>query len=259
MARRKKSTKPTKAPLPKDEAEFLASYDPSVFERPSVAVDVVLISTVDQRVVTLVLRRTEHPHRGRFALPGGFVNMKESLEAAARRVLKTKAGLERVFLEQLYTFGDPDRDPRTRVISVAYYALVDAARFDDCQRAHPEAQVARVVVPWEGETGGPVSLEDAAGAPLELAFDHADVLGTAMKRLRGKLDYSPIGFQLLPETFTLLDLMTVHETLLGRPLNKDSFRRRMLASGLLEATGEKQQDVGHRPAELYRFVKRSAV
>ena len=81
----------------------------------------------------------------------------------------------------------------------------------------------------------------------------------AVKRLRGKLDYSPIGFQLLPETFTLLDLMQVHETVSGRPQNKDSFRRRMLSSGLLEATGERQQDVGHRPAELYRFGKRSAV
>ncbi len=259
MARRKKPQKPAKAPLPKDEAEFLAGYDASAFEHPSVAVDVALISVVDEQLETLVLCRTEHPHRGRHALPGGFVGLRESLEAAARRVLMTKTGLDRVFVEQLYTFGDPDRDPRTRVITVAYVALVDRARFDECQRAHPEAKVARIRVPWEGETGGPVSLEGDTGENLELAFDHADILGAAVKRLRGKLDYSPIGFQLLPDHFTLLQLMTVHEAVLGRPLNKDSFRRRMLASGLLEATGERQQDVGHRPAELYRFVKRSAV
>jgi 8-oxo-dGTP diphosphatase len=162
-----------------------------------------------------------------------------------------------VFLEQLYTFGAPRRDPRTRVISVAYYALVDRARFD-ALRAAGDVRVARLSVPWEGETGGPVAAMDADGSALALAFDHAEILGMAVKRLRGKLDYTPIGFQLLPERFTLLELQRVHETVLGRPLNKDSFRRRMLASGLLEATGEAQKDVDHRPAELYRFVKRSA-
>jgi len=255
MAARPK--KPKKRP--ESEAEFLASYDPSEFERPSVTVDVVLISVFDGALYTLVLRRSEHPHRGRYALPGGFVGMRESLESAARRVLATKTGLSGLYLEQLYTFADPDRDPRTRVITVAYYALVDRARFDESRATHPEATVARVRVPWEGETGGPVTIEDENGRALELAFDHDDVLGMAVKRLRGKLDYSPIGFQLLPETFTLLDLMQVHETVSGRPLNKDSFRRRMLSSEQLEATGERQQDVGHRPAELYRFGKRSAV
>ncbi|MCA9598361.1 MAG: NUDIX domain-containing protein [Myxococcales bacterium] len=242
---------------PRDEAEFLAKYDPAEFERPSVAVDVALVSVVDGALYTLLLRRGEHPHRGRYALPGGFVGMKESLEAAARRVLAAKTGLSGVFLEQLYTFGNPGRDPRTRVVSVAYYALVDRARFDE--RANSEGTVGRLRIPWEGEVGGPVGVDDASGKPLELAFDHDDILGMAVKRLRGKLDYSPIGFQLLPETFTLLDLMQVHETVSGRPQNKDSFRRRMLSSGLLEATGERQQDVGHRPAELYRFGKRSAV
>jgi 8-oxo-dGTP diphosphatase len=238
------------------EAEFLKSYDPNQFERPSVGVDVALLAAFDRELYTVVVRRAEHPFRGRWALPGGFLRMDESLEAAARRVLLARTGVRGVFLEQLYTFGDPRRDPRTRVISVSYYALVDRARFEEARGA--DVAVARLSVPWEGETGGPVDLLDASGAPLPPAFDHADILGMAVRRLRGKLDYTPIGFQLLPETFTLFDLQKVHETVLGRPLNKDSFRRRMLASGLLEATGEAQKDVDHRPAELYRFTRRSA-
>jgi 8-oxo-dGTP diphosphatase len=236
------------------EEAFLSGYDPSAFERPSVAVDVVLLCADSGALLTLVLPRATHPHRGRWALPGGFVRMDESLDAAARRVLVEKAGLSGVFLEQLYTFGAVERDPRTRVVSVAYYALVHHERFTGLQD-----RVARVDVPWEGETGGAVDLRAEDGSPLALAFDHADIVGTAVKRIRGKLGYTPIGYQLLPERFTLRDLQTVHETVLGRPLNKDSFRRRMLASGELEATGERQTDVDHRPAELYRMSRRSAV
>lgn len=250
-----------RAPRTKDgdggEAGFLARYDAGRYPRPSLAVDVALVSAAEGTLRTLVVRRREHPARGRWALPGGFVGIDEGLDAAAARVLAAETGLRGVFLEQLYTFGDPGRDPRTRVVSVAYYALVDAARLD----AAVSEDVARasIVVPWEGETGGPVELAADGGAPLPLAFDHADILGMAVRRLRGKLDYTPIGFQLLPGAFTLLDLQRVHETVLGRPLNKDSFRRRMLASGQLEATGESQKDVDHRPAELYRFARRSAV
>ena len=173
-------------------------------------------------------------------------------------MLRTRTGLGSVFLEQLYTFGDPARDPRTRVVTVAHYALVDRRRFD-AAGGKGETEVARIEVPWEGETGGPVGLSSTAGAALVTAFDHADILGAAVRRVRGKLDYTPIGFQLLPERFTLLELQQVHETILGRPLNKDSFRRKMLASAQLEATGESQKEVDHRPAELYRFAKRSAV
>jgi 8-oxo-dGTP diphosphatase len=240
------------------EAAFLAAYDPSKFERPSVTVDVALLSAFEGTLSTLLLKRSDHPARGRWALPGGFVQMKESLDAAAVRVLASKTGLGSVFLEQLFTFGDPGRDPRMRVITVGYYALVDRHRFEGA-RSKGELSVARIIVPWEGETGGPVTVQGTRGEELPLAFDHAEILGMAVKRVRGKLDYTPIGFQLLPATFTLLDLQRVHETVLGRPLNKDSFRRRMLASGQLEATGESQKDVDHRPAELYRFARRSAV
>jgi 8-oxo-dGTP diphosphatase len=242
------------------EAAFLAAYDAGRYPRPSLTTDVVLVSASEGALHTLVVRRAEHPDKGRWALPGGFVGIDESLDAAAARVVSEKAGLEGVFLEQLYTFGDPRRDPRTRVVTVAYYALVDFARFAGARRASPDGvAVARIEVPWAGETGGAVTLVGEGGAPLPLAFDHAEIAGMAVKRLRGKLDYAPVGFQLLPPAFTLLDLQRVHETVLGRPLNKDSFRRRMLASGELEATGESEKDVDHRPAELYRFARRRAV
>ncbi|HEY3586737.1 MAG TPA: NUDIX domain-containing protein [Myxococcaceae bacterium] len=253
MARR-----PRQAPKD-DEARFLASYDASQFERPSVAVDVALLSVAEGALWTVLLHRAEHPHRGRYALPGGFVGMREALDSVAARVLARKCGLRDLFLEQLYSFGDPGRDPRTRVISVAYVALIDRARLLEASPGSEALGHARLEVPWEGETGGPVEARRADGTTLPLAFDHADILGMAVKRIRGKLDYAPIGFQLLPSRFTLLDLQRVHETILARPLNKDSFRRRMLASGHLEATGESQRDVDHRPAELYRFTRRSAI
>jgi 8-oxo-dGTP diphosphatase len=223
------------------------------YPRPSVAVDVVCLTVEAGALSVLLYERAIAPQQGTLALPGGFVQIDESLDGAAARLLRDKAGLKRVFLEQLFTFGDPRRDPRGRVISVAYYALLDAARF-----GHATAKKLKVHVPWPRETGGPVEVLDERGAAQELFLDHADILGLAVKRLRGKLDYTPVGFQLLPEAFTLRQLQDVHEAVLGEPQNKDSFRRRMLASGLLEATGARESDASHRPAELYRFVKRSA-
>jgi 8-oxo-dGTP diphosphatase len=240
------------------ERRFLAGYDATRYDCVSVAVDVALVSAFGDALYTLAVERPEHPFKGMPALPGVFVRKDESLDAAAARALEAKAGLAGVFLEQLYTFGDPRRDPRTRIVSVAYYALVPRARFGAARTA-PGVSVLRIAVPWAGETGGPVEVQAEDGRTRALAFDHAEILGMAVKRLRGKLDYTPIGFQLLPEHFTLLDLQRVHETVLGRPVNKDSFRRRMLASGLLEATGQSEKDVDHRPAELYRFARRSAV
>ncbi|MBX2801446.1 MAG: NUDIX hydrolase [Myxococcales bacterium] len=238
-----------------DEQSFLDQYDPAAFERPSLAVDVAVLTVARGALQALLVQRTEHPYLGAWGLPGGFVSMDESLSAAARRILREKGGLDKVFIEQLYTFGDPVRDPRMRIVTVAYYALLDAGRLG---HATAERRFFELRVDWEGETGGPVHpVED--GAELPLAFDHADILGMAVRRIRGKLDYTPIGFQLLPETFTLRQLQHVHETVLGRRVNKDSFRRRMLASGQLEATGEREQEVGHRPAELYQFARRSAI
>jgi 8-oxo-dGTP diphosphatase len=232
--------------------EFLETYDASAYERPSVTVDVVVLTAAEGAIKALLVRRIEPPQAGSWALPGTFVRMGESLEDAALRALAEKAGITDVYLEQLCTFGAPARDPRTRVITVAYCALVSGERLAG-------RDLARLRVPWDGEEGGAVEALDRTGEPLDMAFDHAEVLGMAVKRMRGKLGYTAIGYQLLPETFTLRQLQDVHETVLGRPLNKDSFRRRMLASGEIEATGELETEVEHRPAEHYRFVERSAL
>ncbi|MBL8952407.1 MAG: NUDIX hydrolase [Myxococcaceae bacterium] len=224
------------------------------YPKPSVAVDVVCLTVDEGQLSVLLYERTIAPQKGTYALPGGFVQIEESLEEAAARLLRDKAGLTKVFLEQLFTFGDPRRDPRGRVITVAYFALLDAARFGKAT-----AKKLHLGVPWKGKTGGPVEVLDESNKKVDLMLDHADIIGLAVTRLRGKLDYTPVGFQLLPEEFTLRQLQDVHEAVSGEALNKDSFRRRVLAADQLEATGARERDVLHRPAELYRFVRRSAV
>lgn len=234
------------------EKAFLAEYQAEGFERPSVTVDVAVVTLLEDGLGVLLVQRDTHPFKGDWALPGGFVGTDESLEDTAARVLRDKAGLQGVFLEQLQTMGAPDRDPRTRVISVAYYALVDPAALGTPADG---TAILSLSVPWEGERGGTAIVRDADGRELALAFDHAEILGVLVKRLRGKLDYAPIGYELLPRAFTLRQLQDVHEAILGRHLNKDSFRRRILASGLITPTGKREQGVGYRPAQLYRFKK----
>jgi len=246
----------TDGPIDADEIEFLAAYDASLYPHPSVAVDVALLTVDGGSLKTLLMRRTSQPAKDRWSLPGGFVAMAESLDAAAARILATKAGLEDVFTEQLYTFGEPLRDPRTRVISVVYYALVEPHRLEWAVAEHQDRPLilAKVEVDANGHVRG-VRAVSADGANLPLAFDHESILATAVERIRGKLGYAPIGFELLPETFTLLELRHVHEAILGRPLNKDSFRRKVLDGGLVEATGDRATGLGHRPPELYRFAR----
>ncbi|HWT05633.1 MAG TPA: NUDIX domain-containing protein [Xanthomonadales bacterium] len=236
-----------------DEAAYLESYESTAFPKPSVAVDVVLLAIQADALSALLVRRSEHPDLGRWALPGGFVRLDEHLDDAAARVLRTKAGVENVYLEQLYTFGRPDRDPRMRILSVAYYALADVALLERVP-AGDDTRFHTIRVPWIGDAGGAVDLFGDRGDPVDTAFDHREIIGTAVKRLRGKLNYTPVGYALLPAQFTLLQLQRVHEIILGSRVNKDSFRRRMLASGELEQTGEMQDGVDHRPAALYRRV-----
>jgi 8-oxo-dGTP diphosphatase len=236
-----------------DEAEYLERYDPTAFERPSVAIDLVLMSVVDGVPAVLLIQRGEHPFRGCWALPGGFVGIGESLDDAARRVLAAKAQMADAYVEQLYTFGAVDRDPRMRIISVAYFALLPADRFAAALKGAPDLTLARLTVPRSEEAGGSVEVRDADGERIELAFDHEVILGVAMLRLRGKIDYSGVGFALLPERFTLRALQDVHEAILGMSLNKPAFRRRMLDRGWLVPTGERETGASFRPAELYRY------
>jgi 8-oxo-dGTP diphosphatase len=237
------------------ERDFLASYDPSAYERPSVTVDLVLMSVREGVLQALLMRRAVQPAQGKWALPGGFVRVDESLDEAARRILREKARIASAYLEQLYTFGAVDRDPRTRVITVAYFALLPASRFEQALDAPGGLSLAEVTTAWKGEAGGRAEALGPHGERLALAFDHADILGLAVKRLRGKLDYSNVGFELLPAQFTLRALQDVHEAILGIRFHKPAFRRRMLDKGVLEATGRREQGVTFRPAELFRFSR----
>jgi len=193
----------------------------------------------DEDLKVLLIERGLPPFDGEWALPGGFVHVDETLEEAARRELKEETGLEKLFLEQLYTFSGLDRDPRERVISVAYYALVNLA--DHRVQAATDARKAA----W-------FSVDDIPS----LAFDHSEILDAALARLRGKLGYQPIGFELLPQKFTLSQLQHLYEVVLERELDKRNFRKKVLATGLLVETREVQQDVAHRAARLYRFDER---
>lgn len=212
------------------------SYDPSKFERPSVTVDILLFTVKDDALHVLLVERGEEPFRGMWALPGGFVRSDESLEQAALRELCEEAGIKDIYLEQLYTFGEPNRDPRTRVITVAYMALVPLP--DTALIASGDALHAA----WH-----PVALLP------NLAFDHAAILAYGLERLRSKFRYSSIAYALLPESFRLSELQRVYEIILGTPLDKRNFRKWILSLNLLEATGNREQNGAHRPARLYRY------
>lgn len=205
-----------------------------------VAVDCVVFGVDEQGLKVLLIERGSEPFRGRCALPGGFILPDESLEEAARRELREETGVTSVFLEQLYSFGDVGRDPRGRVVTVAYYALVKLS----------DHRVLRATA----------DARDAAWYPVaktpRLAFDHARILATALERLKGKVRYQPLGFELLPPRFTLSQLQRLYETVLEKPLDKRNFRKKILSMDLLEETDELQQDVAHRAARLYRFDKR---
>ncbi|HXR66800.1 MAG TPA: NUDIX domain-containing protein [Ktedonobacteraceae bacterium] len=224
-----------KAPAPAEEAKT-HGYDPNKYERPSVTVDVVMMSLRQGDLQVLLIKRRSWPFEGMWAIPGGFVNMDESLETAAKRELREETGVEDVYLEQLYTFGDPGRDPRTRVITVVYFALLDSERLQ--VRAADDA----VDVSWF-----PVYELPA------LAFDHAKILQYALERLRGKLEYTTIAFSLLSEQFTLRELQRVYEIILHRRLDKRNFRKKVLSTGILDDTGAKKMEGTHRPARLYSF------
>jgi 8-oxo-dGTP diphosphatase len=234
-----------------DERTFLERYRPQDYPRPAVAVDLVILTILDAKLRVLLVKRKEHPFKGAWALPGGFVRVGdkdqgEDLDAAARRELAEETGLdaERVLIEQLYTFGKAGRDPRMRVISVAYVALVrpDLAPFI--------------------KAGGDASDVDwfvlDGLKKLELGFDHRDIVEAALTRIRGKLEYSNIAFDLVPGTFTIPELRHVHAVVLDREMDPGNFRRkfnRMLEDGLIERAPGKRITAS-KPATVYRFKRR---
>ena len=209
------------------------------YPRAALTVDCVVFGLDEQELKVMLIQRGLPPFEGKWALPGGFVRLDETLDEAARRELQEETGLSKIFLEQLYTFSEVDRDPRERVVSVAYYALVNLR--DHQVHAATDARDAA----WFGVHDVP-----------SLAFDHAGILRLALERLRGKLRYQPVGFELLPKKFTLSELQHLYELVLERTLDKRNFRKRVVAMDLLVETDEVQQDVAHRAARLYRFDER---
>ena len=208
------------------------TYD---YPHPAVTTDIVIFTIRQDELKVLLIERALAPFKGMWALPGGFVNLDEDLESAARRELEEETGVRDVYLEQLYTFGDPGRDPRERVITVAYYALVPSDEIDIQAGSDAEG------VSWFGMQELP-----------DLACDHADILAIAYERLRAKLDYSTIAFKFMPKHFTLSELQHVYELVLREPLDKRNFRKRILGLDLVIDTGKDKRDGPHRPARLYR-------
>lgn len=212
------------------------------YAKPSVAIDLAILTVMDGQLKALLIQRAADDVPG-WALPGGFVRIDEGLEDAVTRVLAQKVGPHAVHFEQLASYGALDRDPRGRVISIVYLALCPP----DVLRGET---LAAIKVDWAGEAGGPARAFHA-DAELALAFDHADILGDMVKRLRGKLDYSRIAYALLPQRFTLRQVQSVHEAILGKPLTKPPFRRKVLDRGMIAPTGAFETGSTHRPAELY--------
>ena len=209
------------------------------FPRAALTTDCVVFGLDDDDLKVLLIKRGLEPFKGKWALPGGFVRVGEDLESSARRELEEETGLTNIFLEQLYTFGTPDRDPREHVVTVAWYALVNLID-------HPPTAA--------------TDADEAAWFPFDdlptLAFDHQNILDTARERLRSKLRYTPVGFELLPQYFTLTNLQSLYERILGTPIDKRNFRKKLLKLNFLEETDKIEQGVAHRAARLYRFDRK---
>lgn len=215
------------------------TYD---YHRPAVTVDITIFTVRNDELNILLIKRAEPPFQGGWALPGGFVMENEDLEVAAERELVEETGVSGVYLEQLFTFGAPGRDPRGHTVTVAYSALIPSDNLELTASTDAEG------VAWFAIDKLP-----------DLAFDHDDILEVAHDRLVAKLEYSTIVFQLMPEAFTLTELQHVYELIERKEIDKRNFRKRILALGVIEATGEEKREGPHRPAKLYRVIDRSKV
>jgi 8-oxo-dGTP diphosphatase len=209
------------------------------YPRPALTTDCVIFGFDDTNLKVLLIERGIEPFKGKWAFPGGFVNLDETTEEGAKRELYEEAGLQNIFIEQLYTFSEVDRDPRGRVISVAYYALVSLKEYEPV--AGDDAKKAKWFSIHEIPT---------------LAFDHEKILRMALYRLKGKIRYQPIGFELLPEKFTFTDLQHLYEVILETSLDRRNFRKKIQKMGLLIELDEKQQGVAHKAATFYKFDKK---
>ncbi len=208
------------------------------YPRPALTVDCVLFGwdMQTEQLKVLLIERAHDPYKGFWAFPGGFVDMDETADVAAARELEEETGVTNVYMEQLYTFTGVERDPRERVVSVAYFALV---------KPHKH----KVVAASDATRAQWIPLSEIE----KLAFDHAIILKTALERLRGKVRYQPLGFELLPEKFTLTQLQSLYEAVLGEQIDKRNFRRKVLKSNILIQLDEYETNVSHRAARLFSF------
>jgi 8-oxo-dGTP diphosphatase len=209
------------------------------YKNPALAVDLVVFGYNSNELSVLLLNRKEEPFKGGWTLPGAFLQMEERFSDTCSRVLKTKLGMDKLYLEQLYSFDEPDRDPRGRVIAVAYYALINPAK-------------------WEiaaGTMANDAQWFNCRKLP-SLGFDHRQIFKAALQRLRGKILYFPVGFELLDEQFTMTELHELYECILDISLDRRNFRRKILAAEYILPTGEKREGLQNRHPELYVFNKR---
>jgi len=209
------------------------------YPRPALTVDCVIFGYDSQKLDILLIKRGIEPFKGQWALPGGFVRMEESAEEAAIRELQEETGLLNVYMEQLYTFSQPDRDPRGRTVSVAFFALINKNDF---------------LKPQGGDDASEAEWFNSKILP-NLAFDHKEIINTALTRLKGKIKYQPVGFELLPEYFTLVQLQELYEIILETPVDKRNFRRKILNSDLLIESEKVSDGSKGRRATLYKFDK----
>ncbi len=281
------------------EQQFLAAYDARKFERPSITVDMLIFTVTDEdkenyrklpeKVLRLLMiKRGDHPYIGQWALPGGFVQMDESLDEAALRELKEETNIGKLYMEQLYTWGDVSRDPRTRVISTSYMSLVESSTLDirasddaddakwftvSCrlyqeqktitekgyvlQRlfklslSNDENNLSAIVKIMKTVEGKVTKVDREVVESNGIAFDHAKVIEYAIERLRSKIEYTDIAFNLMPDLFTLTELQQVYEVILDTELLKANFRRK--TADMVVETNEYTKDAGHRPSKLFKF------
>ncbi len=265
------------------EKEFLQSYNPNAFERLSLSVDAVIFSIDiesqkknyrkldDQRLTVLLVKRNEHPFIGKWSLPGGFVGIEETLDEAAIRIIKNKTGLDNLYMEQLYTYGNPNRDPRMRIISCSYLSLLDRSKFELSQSplvtdsawfevetmehklvlSHADERIEVAIEKKETRNGKIKSMEYKTVGGSKLAFDHGTLLLDGLMRIRHKIDYTDIAFNLLSEEFSITQLQQIYEIILGKKLLAPAFRRKI--STKIQETGKYSQEKGHRPSQFFVY------
>jgi 8-oxo-dGTP diphosphatase len=209
------------------------------YQNPALAIDLAVFGYHASELSVLLLNRKEEPFKGGWVLPGAFVQMEERFADVCSRILRTKLGIDEMYLEQLYSFDEPARDPRGRVISVSYYALVNSA----------QVQV------LAGTMANDVRWFPVRKLP-ELGFDHRAIFKKALARLRSKMLYFPVGFELLDEQFTMTELHELYECVLGVSLDRRNFRRKILDSEYILPTGTKREGLQNRHPELYVFNKK---